>query len=433
MPALEQHNATDCIQTPPSLPSALTDAHQDAWGPRAYTQLQRQPSTSTDANRGLVVPPLTAANDWLRDWCAKPFNHLDTPAGLTNAQKELAKTADPILGIEIGTVKAVYGIGNSIIDTANAVVSPPARLGNFLSNAIKDPQTASSDAAHFQHDVSKPFQAARNYIEQITAKGDYTKPAADAARTMHSAVENFQKLNPGQKTDVVTEQVVGIGAQVATGKILSSAPQAFAALMEKMDAFEVKSNATRLHFGLEPKLQSVEATGLGATPIRQSERQINDYMHKMSDAFRRDADPYSQFHPKGWRKSHLDKNGDLVPANPEGMYKGQEVTISDHLDGGWNAAKKGNSPYTSFSGNDDTVILKYGESKITLNLKGLKEAIASGEVKGVKVFELPEILEAIDASSASTPAKNKHRAWAKRDNEVLVKGTIPAKFLTVEN
>ncbi len=92
---------------------------------------------------------------------------------------------------------------------------------------------------------------------------------------------------------------------------------------------------------------------------------------------------------------------------------------------------KGNSPFTSFSANDG-VIAKYGGGNgIILRFLALKEAILLDKIQGVKIIELPELLQQIENSSLSKMAKTKHRAWAIRDNEVLVRGVLPAEFITV--
>lgn len=149
-------------------------------------------------------------------------------------------------------------------------------------------------------------------------------------------------------------------------------------------------------------------------------------------AFRRDHDPYSELHPKGWRKSHINKAGDLVPANPEGKYNGKDMTVCHHLDGGWNKKCKSSSPFTSFSAEDGSVITRYGDYLVKLDLKALKQA-KNAALVDVEILELPDILKAIDeAPGFSDIAKNKHRTWAIRDNEILIKGTIPGRFITVE-
>mgnify|MGYP006885818543 CR=1 FL=1 len=152
----------------------------------------------------------------------------------------------------------------------------------------------------------------------------------------------------------------------------------------------------------------------------------------MGSAFRRDNDPYSEVHPKGWRKSHLNADGDLVPANPEGKYNGQEMTVCHHLDGGWNKNCKGSSPFTSFSAEDGSVISRYGDYLLKLDLNALKDTKTAGLIE-VDILELPDILKAIDeAPGFSEIAKNKHRKWAVRDNEILIKGIVPGRFITVE-
>jgi hypothetical protein len=149
------------------------------------------------------------------------------------------------------------------------------------------------------------------------------------------------------------------------------------------------------------------------------------------EIYRGDNSPYSAINQAGERKSHIRMNGDLHPANPKGEYKGKEVTIEDHLDGRYNRAKKANSPFTSFSADGD--VAYFGDTRIRLDLKGLRAAIECGEVQGVKILELPDIIKFIDDSTEfSKVAKAKHRAFAIKHNEVAVRGIIPKRFITVE-
>lgn len=201
----------------------------------------------------------------MRQWCAQPFGEFRPPAGLKNAEKELTHSGgsvnDHLLGLEVGTVKAVYAIGNSAIAMGNAAISPPARLGNWLANTISEPAVAVSDSASFGKDVGKSIAAiiqgsrvAEHYLTEVKqeqAKGNYAKPITDAAHELHSVADKFKALSPAQQTATVSEHVVSAGVQIATGKILASASEALAAMREKMDSFELKSTANRLHFGVE--------------------------------------------------------------------------------------------------------------------------------------------------------------------------------------
>jgi hypothetical protein len=144
---------------------------------------------------------------------------------------------------------------------ANAIVSPPAEFGNWLANTIKNPNTAINDSANFGAHVGKTIaddvkavRAADAYVQTVKeaqAHGNYSKPLVDIGNELHRVAEKFGKLNPAEQTKLVTEQVVSLELQVATGKVLTSAPTAFASLLEKMDEFKVKSDAHRLHFGVE--------------------------------------------------------------------------------------------------------------------------------------------------------------------------------------
>ncbi len=161
-----------------------------------------------------------------------------------------------------------------------------------------------------------------------------------------------------------------------------------------------------------------------------------DFIYAMSDgsagkAYRGDHDVYSRFNTKGRRKSFINENGDLSPANPEGIYKGKKVTVEEHLAARWCRGAKANSPYTSF-GHKDGVLKTFGQGDgLTLDLEGLRAAIASGEVRNVKVFEHHDVLKAIEGSRFHSIIKNKLLTWAKAHHEVVVEGIIPGKFLQI--
>lgn len=148
------------------------------------------------------------------------------------------------------------------------------------------------------------------------------------------------------------------------------------------------------------------------------------------EIYRGDDNAYSAINQRGDRKSHIRMDGNLYPANPEGMYKGEEVTVEHHVDGRWNRKRKASSAYTSFSADGD--VAYFGKTRITLDLKGLREAIKAGEVKGLEIVELPEIIKEIEQSSRfSKQIMAKHRANAIKHKEVLIKGIIPQRFLSI--
>lgn len=56
----------------------------------------------------------------------------------------------------------------------------------------------------------------------------------------------------------------------------------------------------------------------------------------------------------------INAEGDLEPANPSGMWKGVEITVENHVDGGWRKHLKGSSPFTRFSVTDG-ITGRYGD------------------------------------------------------------------------
>ena len=89
----------------------------------------------------------------------------------------------------------------------------------------------------------------------------------------------------------------------------------------------------------------------------------------------------------------------------------------------------------------------YGDHEIRINKRDLERDINSGKVKDVKILEHEEVVGQLEGKRAEAQArydqnptaKNKvslDRAElditnAKRDREVLIKGTVPAKYVKV--
>ena len=79
---------------------------------------------------------------------------------------------------------------------------------------------------------------------------------------------------------------------------------------------------------------------------------------------------------RGIRKSHLAEDGSLVPANPHGT-----TTVTEHVQGGLNPAKKGDSPYTSFSPEGHTGKV-YGDNRVAIEVDRPQGDIAGGRGAG---------------------------------------------------
>ncbi|WP_421726962.1 hypothetical protein [Bacillus velezensis] len=109
-----------------------------------------------------------------------------------------------------------------------------------------------------------------------------------------------------------------------------------------------------------------------------------------------------------------------MPINKEGIYKGRQVTVTEHILGGYREAQKSNSPYTNFTMNKN-VITNYGDNSIELNLSALRKAIQSGEVKGVAILSPKQIERLIKNDKHSDYWKKRALSWTKRDTEYLHK------------
>lgn len=76
------------------------------------------------------------------------------------------------------------------------------------------------------------------------------------------------------------------------------------------------------------------------------------------------------------------------------VYNGRQVTVTEHILGGYRKGAKGNSPYTSFTFNDD-IIQGYGNSHIEVDISGLRKAIQSEEVTDVAILSPKQIKKLI--------------------------------------
>jgi outer membrane lipoprotein SlyB len=157
--------------------------------------------------------------------------------------------------------------------------------------------------------------------------------------------------------------------------------------------------------------------------------------------YRQDNNPNS---PKGSKpgrvKSHINEDGDLVPANKDG-----KATIQDHIRG--SEPRKSDSPYTSFSEGKPGIGKKYGENIIELDINTLKKDIANGKVKDVEIIRPEEVQselqskldEAKQRHESNPTEKNLERVEAAqrdlnnatRDRETLIKGEVPSKYIKV--
>lgn len=120
----------------------------------------------------------------------------------------------------------------------------------------------------------------------------------------------------------------------------------------------------------------------------------------------------------------------MVPANPQGIYKGREVTLADHVLGSYRPGRKSNSPFTSFTYDAGTATAWAPQTGNVLKLKldELEQAIETGELIGVSVHRKADILKSL---MAEPPTNFRQRGikFVNSQNEVLVRGIVPARFL----
>nr|WP_268878651.1 T7SS effector LXG polymorphic toxin [Bacillus altitudinis] len=155
------------------------------------------------------------------------------------------------------------------------------------------------------------------------------------------------------------------------------------------------------------------------------------FLTNKSNLYRGDSLLHSPTRPNGIGKPHISSSGNLVPASKEGLYKGREVTVTEHILGGYRKGAKSNSPYTSFT-NNKNVIGNYGENAIELNISALRKDIQSGKLKDVVILSPKQIQKLIERDVVSSDFWKKRAInWTKRDNEYLIKGEVPSQYIKV--
>ncbi|MBI6871350.1 hypothetical protein [Clostridium aciditolerans] len=147
---------------------------------------------------------------------------------------------------------------------------------------------------------------------------------------------------------------------------------------------------------------------------------------------RGDSELYSNMRPNGIPKSYISSEGNLIPANTEGIYKGRQVTVTEHILGGYRKGAKGNSPYTSFTFNKG-IVEGYGNNLIELDISGLRKAIQSGEVTDVAILSPKQIERLIKNDKLQSDFwKKRALNWTKRDSEYLIRGEVPSEFIKIK-
>lgn len=369
-------------------------------------------------------------------------------AGLEKYSQEERERA---LGRLIGTVQ---GIGEVSVNLA--------KIADFTASIlIGDQERAAKQGEEFGTALGqtivggiKLFQAADQYLFNIGYTGDYSKPFTDVVALADVLNQRWNELPPREQERVKAKLVTEIGADMILGAVGTKAigrAKNFTDVLDEIagqcaDAGQkLAANSKRavraISNAVDDLMPPVADTGMGLKmPIpRETGKNLDDFALKMEKcrsegtpdkAFRGDHDVYSPLNTKGRRKAHVNENGDLVPANPEGIHNGKKVTIAQHLAPKWSKGAKANSPYISFS-TTDGVTTKFGPQRISLDVKALRSSIEEGETVGVKIYEHHEVLKCIEDSDYSGSVKEVLKRFVKADREIIVEGIIPKRFIQV--
>ncbi len=143
---------------------------------------------------------------------------------------------------------------------------------------------------------------------------------------------------------------------------------------------------------------------------------------------------HSPVRENGIGKTYVEKeSGTLKPPNKDGTYKDRQVTVTEHILGGYRRGAKSNSPFTSFTNNKD-IAFNYGDKTIKLDISALRKDIRSGELKDVAVLSPKQIERLIESDNVTSDFwKKRAMKWTKRDIEFLIKGEVPSKYFKILN
>jgi hypothetical protein len=133
----------------------------------------------------------------------------------------------------------------------------------------------------------------------------------------------------------------------------------------------------------------------GNTPSHDGHSGPSD---KKPGLIRQDDNFPSEHNRKGQRKSHLNADGDLVPANPDG-----EASVVEHVVG--RDPAKSDSPFTSLS-SEGANAKAFGSNRIRVDLDRLERDIASGHLPGVEIYPPERVRSLIQENADQIAGKH---------------------------
>jgi hypothetical protein len=169
---------------------------------------------------------------------------------------------------------------------------------------------------------------------------------------------------------------------------------------------------------------------------------------------RADKDFASTHATRGNRKSHLDEDGHLVPANPAGA-----ASVVEHVLGRRSPTKH-DSPYSSFTAPGARAAVDFGDSVIEVDIVRLQADIDAGRVHDVEIFpphrvqaaiqadadriagrpvdlyvrrgRIPEVARSYGLDAEATAALRQRMidmANAQRHHEWMIRGVVPGRYI----
>ncbi len=357
----------------------------------------------------------------------------------SNEQHE--RSAGSIIGTVQGVGSVAYNLAQ-IADFSAYCILGDARaleMGDKLGEAIG--KTIVSGI--------RIYEAADKYLFDIGFNGDYSKPFSDVICVGIALDKQWCQLPPREqerfKSELIAQMVadgfVGYaGAQSIVNartylevldtialRAAEQSGQRIGNLKKTIDT--IKNQITSL---LAPQL---ELAGGGKIKMRDFQHIKEDLALKMegppaSKAFRGDDNFRSKVDEIGRPKTHLNEDGDLVPADLVGIFKGKPVDVLDHVCPYYANNAKTFSPFISLSLREN-VAIRFGNERIIVNIEALRKAVSKGEVIGTDIIEHAELLELVKQSRKSKEQKTLAISTIIAEREMLVRGAIPARFLEI--
>ncbi len=364
-----------------------------------------------------------------------------------NYKRWAADEQQKFLGIGEGLNQAKEDVKKAAVNGATAVVD--GRIANAVVHAPETMRAVATATVHATETVAHDPNAGEHAVKALSgmiqkASADYSALASrEQGKVIGHAM--FAMINPEGSTEAASVAVKAadniathVDATVIGG--IQKSMQAIEDMVKSSPELAQHAKQMLLDYthGLRMGPRELEYAGVPKgffdeiKPLHTPEKP--ELHHAMSDkGFRGDHDLYSPLNERGRPKSHINADGNMTPSNIDGEYKGRKVWLSEHLNGSWCKAQKALSPYTSWDRDKDHVIAKFGKDWVELDLGALKKEMSEGKVPTVKaIHDTDAIVESIKAHPTFPQSvKDYFISCATKDNEFLVEGVIPQRFLKV--